>query len=241
MHSDVHPLMFTRCLDLVRETGLPAWTLRQCAQPAVHPATDVICFTFDDGWETDVLVALPELRRRGFGGTFFVTTGNIGTPRFLSWTQVRALASAGMEIGSHTCSHADLTRLRGDALERELSASRRELEDRLGQQVDSVSIPHDAYNRRVLETAGRVGYAYICVSRPGLNPLPLTHGRPVRRNALHRAVAGGGLARFIRPDRAALLRRDAGYVARAVIKRVLSEERYANLRRVVTGHGSMGR
>lgn len=240
MHSDVHPLLFTRCLDLVREAGLPAWTLRQCAQPAEYPATDVICFTFDDGWETDVGVALPELHRRGFGGTFFVTTRTIGTPRFLSWTQVRALASAGMEIGSHTCSHADLTRIGAGALERELSASRRELEDRLGQQVDAVSIPHDAYNRTVLETAGRV-YAYICVSRPGLNPLPLAHGRPIRRNALHRAVAGEGLAQFIRPGRAALLRRDAGYVARAALKRVVSEERYATLRRAVTGYGSARR
>src|SRR5438132_2394821 len=50
----------------------------------------------------------------------------------LDWGQVRAMASAGFEIGSHRCSHRILTRLPADTANEELVRSKAEIERRIG-------------------------------------------------------------------------------------------------------------
>jgi peptidoglycan/xylan/chitin deacetylase (PgdA/CDA1 family) len=57
--------------------------------------------TFDDGNESDALIALPELAKRNIKATFFVIGGRIGSPHYLDRAALRDLISAGMEIGSH--------------------------------------------------------------------------------------------------------------------------------------------
>lgn len=235
--SDIDRGLFTRCLELARASGVPVRTLAESA-PA---RDDAICLTFDDGWESDATVALPALADRALRATFFVTTGHVGAPSFLTWPQVRALAEAGMEVGSHTCSHPDLTRLGPDDLRRELRASREELQGRLGRPVDGLSVPHGSYNRRVLLEAADAGYARVCVSRPGQNSLPLHAGCPLRRNALHRGVGEADLAHLLRPDRGTLLRWQMSYAGRAVLRRVLSDGQYARLRGAATAYLARGR
>ena len=179
--SDVDAGLFARCLERVRAAVGAVLTL---GEAALGPAgEDAICLTFDDGWESDATIALPALCPDEFSGaTFFITTDHVGTPSFLTWAQVRGLADAGMEVGSHTCSHPDLTRLAPGDLRRELRESRADLEERLGRPVDAhCRFPHGIYNRRVLAEAADAGYARVCVSRPGQNPRPLRAGRPVRR------------------------------------------------------------
>ncbi len=76
-----------------------------------------ISFTFDDGLASTYTQARPALTANGLTGTTYVTTGCIGmttanntcrandsTP-YMSWTQVKALQTAGWEIGSHTVTH----------------------------------------------------------------------------------------------------------------------------------------
>src|SRR5258705_76404 len=60
--------------------------------------------TFDDGgisalWAADVL------ERYGRLGHFFITTNYIGTPGFVSESDLRELSGRGHVIGSHSCSH----------------------------------------------------------------------------------------------------------------------------------------
>jgi len=234
MPSDVDRALFWRCLALLQAAGTPVRSLAECRAATIPPRTEILCLTFDDGWESDVTVSLPALAGLGVRGTFFVTTGTIGTPGFLSWPQVKMLADAGMELGSHTCSHPHLTRLAPDDLRRELRDSRQALEDRLGRRVDSLSVPHGSYNRRVLEAATTAGYEWVCVSRPGLNALPLRRGRPIRRNAFHRAIGDADLARIIHPGRATVLGWQVSYLGRAALRRMVSERRYAALRTAVT-------
>lgn len=76
-----------------------------------------ISFTFDDGLASTYTQARPALAASGLTGTTYVTTGCMGmttanntcrandsTP-YMSWTQVKALQTAGWEIGSHTVTH----------------------------------------------------------------------------------------------------------------------------------------
>ena len=60
-----------------------------------------VVITFDDGNESDALIALPELVKRNLKAFFFVVGGRIGLPHYLDRVALRDLISAGMEIGSH--------------------------------------------------------------------------------------------------------------------------------------------
>ena len=61
--------------------------------------------TFDDGNSSDVEIVLPALLRRGLQATFFICSGRLDQPTFLSRTQVRELQAHGMCIGSHGVAH----------------------------------------------------------------------------------------------------------------------------------------
>src|SRR5205085_3184112 len=95
-----------------------------------------VVLTFDDGREDALTRVLPALQKRGMKGAFFVITGLVGTPGFLTWDGVRALDKAGMEIGSHTVTHARLADLPDDRVRDELVQSRQKLEAELHKPVD---------------------------------------------------------------------------------------------------------
>ncbi|BDG04624.1 polysaccharide deacetylase family protein [Anaeromyxobacter oryzae] len=87
----------------------------------------------------------------------------------MTWTQVRALAAAGHEIGSHSMSHAILTSCDDRALERETRASRDLLRRRTGCDVESFCYPNGDHDARVLAAVRRAGYARAVTTRWGPN------------------------------------------------------------------------
>lgn len=77
----------------------------------------------------------------------------------MSWEELRGLAERGVEIGSHTVTHAHLTRLSDGELSRELQDSRSRLEDELGRPCTLLAYPYGENDGRVREAARRAGYA----------------------------------------------------------------------------------
>ena len=75
----------------------------------------LVLLTFDDANQSDLVNAAPLLRHHGFGATFFVSEGlgfTEGKPgEFMTWDDIRSLHDLGFEIGNHTRSHLDTTRL----------------------------------------------------------------------------------------------------------------------------------
>jgi peptidoglycan/xylan/chitin deacetylase (PgdA/CDA1 family) len=131
----------------------------------------LVGITFDDGYVNILEAALPELKRRGFTATVFVIAGRLGGtnewakgPSFplLSDSQVRELADAGIEIGSHSMTHVRLAGLAASQVQAEISESRAILGELLGAPVRGFAYPYgsmDAAARRVVED---VGYDYAC-------------------------------------------------------------------------------
>lgn len=64
-------------------------------------AAGAVSLTYDDGLNTQLDVAAPELERRGWRGTFYLTQDNIGD-RLSDWA---ALARRGHEVENHTRTH----------------------------------------------------------------------------------------------------------------------------------------
>jgi peptidoglycan/xylan/chitin deacetylase (PgdA/CDA1 family) len=138
-------------------------------------AAGAVALTFDDGKDDALSHALPALQKRGMVGAFFVVTGLVGKPGYLDWDGVRALDRAGMEVGSHTVSHARLADLPDSDVLRELVESRRELERQLGHPVDLLAYPYNSVRARVREAAEKAGYriAVSGVAHGGRDPLDL--------------------------------------------------------------------
>jgi hypothetical protein len=93
----------------------------------------MISVTFDDGWASQFNNALPILKKYAVPATMYIYTQGIGdVPAYMTEDQIRAFASRGDEIASHTVSHADLTTITAAQVETELSQSKVTLQQKFG-------------------------------------------------------------------------------------------------------------
>jgi len=123
--------------------------------------------TFDDGYEETFSIVAPLLRKFGFRATVFVAPTEIGSPGFMTWEQVSAVAQDGLQIGSHTMHHTCLPLVPPEQAVEELSESKRVLEQRLGQPVLWLSYPIGGFTPQIQEVARQVGYRACCTTNRG--------------------------------------------------------------------------
>jgi len=180
VHLAVRPDDFARQIGYIAGGGYTTLRaadvarLRRTGEPL--PPGPVL-LTFDDGFADVHDRALPLLAGHGATATLFVTTGwirdgagsraagsqpatSLPGSGMLSWSQIGEIAAAGIEIGAHTQTHPQLDQLGPDALRRELTASKHELEDRLGGAVTGLAYPYGYSSRRVRAAARGAGYSY---------------------------------------------------------------------------------
>ena len=163
------PEGFGRQLSELRRRGWTFIPLPEMVARIQHRGREparAAAITFDDGWRDNHEYALPILVELGLSATFFLTTDHLwgGTEdrRKVTWTQVRELSAAGMTIGGHTRTHADLTRMPEPQARAEIAGCRADLEDRLGQPVTCFAYPGGAFDRRVVELTREAGYGAAC-------------------------------------------------------------------------------
>ena len=128
-------------------------------------ARPVAGLTFDDGNETDYTIALPLLQKFGFTATFYVTTDWIGRPGFLQANQIRELADAGMQIGSHGHTHRYFDELSLDELRNELTTSCSILSEITGQTIDALAAPGGRLSPYLTPLAIELGITTIGTSK----------------------------------------------------------------------------
>jgi peptidoglycan/xylan/chitin deacetylase (PgdA/CDA1 family) len=85
-----------------------------------------------------------------------------------TWEQLREMAAAGIEIGSHTVTHPILTTLDPAQLDAELRGSRARLAAGLNREVKLFCYPNGDSDRRVRAAVARVGYQCAVTCDPGL-------------------------------------------------------------------------
>lgn len=167
----VAPSEFREQVQYLVANGYHAVTLSQVVDAwrgrGSLPSKPVV-ITFDDGYVGDYLYVLPELKRTQYVATLFLTVDRLGKEGGLTPDMVRELLGAGWELGSHTLTHADLTRLDSSQLRREIEESRQVLSGQFGIEVTSFCYPYGYLNSRVKEEVKRSGYLAACGSSPGL-------------------------------------------------------------------------
>jgi peptidoglycan/xylan/chitin deacetylase (PgdA/CDA1 family) len=148
------------------------------SQALTYPSQPVVCITFDDGCETDLIAAAPVLHEFGLSATFYVTAGFLDTPGYMSSTQLRELDSQGFEIGCHSMTHAYLSDVSEADLKREIVDAKNRIEQIVGHKIEHFSCPGGRYNNRTLEMARRAGFRTVANSEsrantPNTNPCQL--------------------------------------------------------------------
>lgn len=120
--------------------------------------------SFDDGYASDVEIALPALAERSLSARFFPVAGRLGEPGFVDAVGIEALSSAGMMIGSHGMRHRSWRALDSSSMEEELSQARSIIADVAGKSVTTAACPFGAYDRHVLRALRRSGYTKVFTS-----------------------------------------------------------------------------
>ena len=138
--------------------------------------------TFDDGLQTFVDNALPELHKRQIPVALFIVTevlggmstwahhesGHDSEEAIMSEESLLHLPSDLVLIGSHTMTHPALPSLNEAALRRELVGSRAKLETMLNRQVRLASFPYGACNDKTLAVCREARYERVFTALPTL-------------------------------------------------------------------------
>jgi peptidoglycan/xylan/chitin deacetylase (PgdA/CDA1 family) len=126
-----------------------------------------VVLTFDDGYRDMYTAAYPILRSHGFKAVSYVVSGFVDRPSSVTAAQVLEMDANGIEIGAHSVSHADLSRLSGANLQREVQDSRASLESLLGHPVLDFCYPYGRVNEAVARSVEAAGFLTATTTEPG--------------------------------------------------------------------------
>lgn len=177
---------FAAFLDDLASRGYRTWTLTEAverSQSGRRPRRSVV-LTFDDGCRCFRDHAFPELAARGMTATVFAVSGELGgTNRWdqpagerhedlLDTEDLRNLAAAGIEIGSHGRHHRDVSLCTDEEQRQEIGGSKTDLETALGLPVRTFCYPYGRLDERAAAAARAAGYAAaMSIHRhPGARP-----------------------------------------------------------------------
>jgi peptidoglycan/xylan/chitin deacetylase (PgdA/CDA1 family) len=160
------PRLFRRGMAKLHENGYKTLSLADvadCVRRRRRFPEQCFAITFDDGYENVYKQAFPVLQRYGMCGTVFLTVGTKEKGRthhrlpslmgrsMLRWNQIREMQQFGVEFGSHTLTHPDLTTLSFDRVRTEVGDSKQIIEENLRVPVAYFAYPYGSYNRKVRE------------------------------------------------------------------------------------------
>jgi len=195
-----------------------------------------VLITFDDGWRSVYEYALPALLDAGMPATVFVNTvadnanfaGGAPLDGAMTPRMIAECHAAGITIGSHGATHTYLTLLDDDALRRELSESKRDLEAIVGAPVNTLAAPGGQANAHVAELARAAGYELFFAGGSGTigrgnDPMNLP------RLGVERGTSGSTLVAGLRP--AAILQHRAIQAAKRLPTRIFGARAMNALRR----------
>ncbi len=158
----VTPETFEKQLQYLRDNGYTTITFGSFVD-AIKSGRSIpdktVVLTFDDALDTQYANAFPLLKKYNMTGTFFVYTLVLGHKKFMTWDQVIEVDKAGIEIGSHTKTHAYLIKADAEGLVDEIAGSKKTIEEHLGHGIATLAYPFYQYNETVMTAVQSAGYA----------------------------------------------------------------------------------
>ncbi|GAB4335829.1 MAG: hypothetical protein Kow0037_16320 [Calditrichia bacterium] len=177
----VKPANFLKQLEWLNDNGFNTVTFEDLLSNTPLPPNPII-ISFDDGYESVYLNALPAMQKFGYRGVIFILTGYLGkenswdanllgkTFRHLNEKQIQKLAQAGFEIASHGVSHQAMVNLNAGEVEAELHLSRRLLSQLAEKDCVTFAYPFGIQNPEIQKLVRQAGYRFACVNVWGGSP-----------------------------------------------------------------------
>lgn len=111
----------------------------------------------------------------------------------MHWGELKEMAQAGMEIGSHSKTHPILSQVaQDDELHAEIHGSKEIIEKALGQEVASFAYPvgkQFSFDARTVKMVERAGYRFAVTYEAGINPLPVAQRFALKRISVERYIS----------------------------------------------------
>jgi peptidoglycan/xylan/chitin deacetylase (PgdA/CDA1 family) len=118
-----------------------------------------IIITFDDANEDNYTNAFPIMKKYGFTGILYVPFNYIGTNDYLTADQIKEMAAAGWEVGSHSLNHSiNFPTLGSAALRSEIVDSRKKLTALLGLPILTFAYPFGDASGAAIDYVHFAGY-----------------------------------------------------------------------------------
>jgi peptidoglycan/xylan/chitin deacetylase (PgdA/CDA1 family) len=117
-----------------------------------------VLITFDDGHLDNYTTAFPTMQKYGFTGILYIVGSYVGADNYMNADQIKEMAAAGWEVGSHSMTHTDLTLLEPQQQRYEVVESKDFLEKTLGVPIRTIAYPFGTSNSSVIDYAHFAGY-----------------------------------------------------------------------------------
>lgn len=220
--EDVQETMFEKFLQFSHGTK-SFRDLNQSREEKKH----IIC-SFDDGYNSDLSIAAQKLLDQRSSATFFVVPKFVGKRGHLSWQDIRELDRLGMEIGSHSVSHLDLTKERKNAIYSELGNSKDMIAQKIGRDVTTFSFPFGRYNKSLVRIAYETGYKSVACSQHGV--IRSQKRYPMPRNSINKYTAVADIPSMINPNLVMIGQWCVEDLLKGLIRNTLPKKLYQHLR-----------
>jgi peptidoglycan/xylan/chitin deacetylase (PgdA/CDA1 family) len=175
----VAPSSFAWQMRMLRILGYRGLSMRDLEPYLQGERTGkVVGITFDDGYQNNLVHALPALKANGFtatcygvssmvGGTNAWDAGKVTQKPLMTKQDWLAWHGAGMDVGSHTQTHANLKELSDDAAQQQIVQSKDELQQVLGAEVRHFCYPYGWFKPEHEEMVRAAGYVTATSTRRG--------------------------------------------------------------------------
>lgn len=177
----VSPESFARQMWLLKLLGFKGLSMHEL-EPYMNGTLQgrVVGITFDDGYLNNLENALPVLVQQGFSATCYAVSNMIGATNswdaelgvmekpLMALNEWRKWLSSGMDVGSHTRSHANLTKLSTADSFMEIATSKQELEQLLDCEVRHFCYPFGKFEKEHSSAVKEAGYLSATTTSRGL-------------------------------------------------------------------------
>ncbi len=106
----------------------------------------IISLTYDDFFNSMYDTLLPMFREKGFVGTIYLTTKDLGLPDTMSPEKLQEIHDYGFEIGGHTVNHPHLPFISSSEVDFELAQSKADILAFSGITAKNFATPYGEYN-----------------------------------------------------------------------------------------------
>jgi len=152
--TTIAPDVFEQHLDLLEANQFNVWPLTRVLEAldnneSVPPRT--VAMTFDDGYKSVYTTVWPSLTKRDLPFTVFVTTGAVDQemPAYMSWSNLKELAQAGVDLGNHGAAHVHAHDVSRETFRGDLRRAQTRLIAQTGATPRVYAYPYGEFNREL--------------------------------------------------------------------------------------------